>query len=82
MMLSPAEIHAQRPDIKYLLVRARDFTIERDGVPYLVTNIPIAKQLLIDPVPPPGFTQISGIRRSAGGEDPGSIYARLFKITQ
>lgn len=82
MRLAPAEIHAQRPDIKYLLLRTRDFTIERDGVSYLVTDNPLAKQMFVDAMPPPGFKLIGGIRQTADDQSPGGLYARLFKVVE
>jgi hypothetical protein len=80
MRLSPDELRIQRPDIKYLLLRSRDFSVERDGVSYLVPENPIAKQLFIDFPPPPGFTLISGIRQTTEDGSPGGLYARLFKV--
>jgi hypothetical protein len=84
MRLSPEEIRVQRPDVKYLLLRTQDFSIQRDGVTHLVTEVPISKQLLIDGTPPPGFEVVSDIRRSLVDDDrgPGSLYARLYKVVR
>ena len=43
MLLSPAEIRAQRPDIKYVLVRVIDFSVIDGNVARLVAESPIAK---------------------------------------
>jgi len=80
MQLSPAEIRAQRPDIKYLLVRVIDFSILDGNVAHLVADSPIAQELLINETPPPGYTMIKSIRRRVGDETPGT-YAKLFKVT-
>jgi hypothetical protein len=81
MGLTPEQIRAERPDIKYLLVRTRDFSLLKDGVAYLVEESPIAKQLLIDETPPPGFTLIKTIRRTLDDDTPAGTYAKLFKVT-
>ena len=80
MLLSPAEIRAQRPDIKYVLVRVIDFSVLDGNVARLVAESPIAQELLINATPPPGYTLIKAIRRRIGDETAGT-YARLFKVT-
>lgn len=80
MRLTPDELRIQRPDIRYLLLRSRDFSVERGGINYLVEENPFAKQFFIDFPPPPGFTLISGIRQTAEDGSPGGLYARLFKV--
>jgi hypothetical protein len=82
MLLPPAEIRGERPDVKYLLLRAADYTVEHNGRSYLVAQSPIAKQLFIDATPPPGFALISEVRRTLDNDGPGNIYARLFKVTE
>jgi len=82
MQLPPADIRAERSDIKYLLLRAADYSVERDGIPHLVAESPIAKQLFMDPRPPAGFTLVSETRRTLDGNGPGNIYGRLFKVTE
>ncbi len=46
MLLSPAEIRAQRPDIKYVLVRVVDFSVLDGNVARLVADSPIARAAL------------------------------------
>jgi hypothetical protein len=82
MLLPPEQIRAQRPDIKYLLVRARDFSIVQDDVAYLVAESPIAKQLFIDPEPPAGFELIKTVRRRLDEQGPAGTYAKLFKVAK
>jgi hypothetical protein len=82
MRLTPEEIRTQRPDIRYLLLRSRDFSIARDGVQRLVAESPIAKQLFIDPSPSPSFTLVSSIRRTLDDDGPDGVYARLFKVAE
>lgn len=79
MRLDPAQIGAQRPDIKYVFVRAASFSIVQDGTGHLAEEIPIAKRLFLDAAPPAGFTLIRTIVRDMEG-GPDSIYARLFKV--
>ncbi|HUQ52827.1 MAG TPA: hypothetical protein VM692_11445 [Gammaproteobacteria bacterium] len=79
MRLSPAEIRRERPDVKYVFVRAADFSILADGVARLATEIPIAKELLGDQQPPAGYYIVKTVRWSLGDED--RIYARLYKIS-
>ena len=63
MQLTPAEIRAERPDIKYVFVRLGDFSVIEGNVAYLLADKPIAKQLFLDPSPPEGYTLIKTIRR-------------------
>lgn len=80
MGLTPEQIRAERPDIKYLLLRVRDFSVFRDKVAYLVVDSPIAKQLFIDTTPPPGFVLLKTIRPRLNEDGPAGTYAKLFKV--
>lgn len=81
MRLSPAEIRAERPDIKYVFVRVRDFSVMQGNVALLSAASPIAKQLFIDEAPPAGYTLIKTIRRRiAESDEAGGVYARLYKV--
>src|SRR5688572_1104061 len=82
MRLPPGRIRVERPDVKYLLLRVKDFSLEEAGVLHLVAESPIAEQLFIDSTPPAGFTLVREIRRTLDTDDPAGIYARLFKITE
>lgn len=82
MRLTPAQIRTERPDVKYLLLRVRDFSVFRDNVAHLVADSPVAKQLLIDTTAPPGFVLIKTIRRRLDEEGPAGTYAKLFKVVQ
>lgn len=79
MQLAPGEILAERPDIKYLLIRAKDFVAEEEGGSYLL-SYPIAQQLLTDAAPPPGFKLIANVNRKFADDAPAVVYARLFKV--
>jgi hypothetical protein len=81
VLLTPEEIHRQRPDIKYMLIRAEDFVIQKDGASYLVEH-PIVKQLLLDAVPPPGFKMVANINRQFDENAAAVVYARLFRIVE
>jgi len=80
MHLSPAEIRAARPDVKYVFVRVRDFSVLDGSVARLVAAKPIAKELFIDDAPPPGFTLIKTVRRRISEEGVAGTYARLYKV--
>jgi hypothetical protein len=80
MALSPAEIRAERPDVKYVFVRVRDFSLLVGNEAMLVAEAPVAKQLFIDETPPPGFTLIKTVRRRIGEGGAAGTYARLYKV--
>jgi len=80
MRLTPAEIRAERPDVKYVFVRAEDFSVFDGTYGYLVADNPIVKQLFIDEVPPPGYTLVKTVQRREGEEGPAGIYARLYRV--
>jgi hypothetical protein len=82
LALSPAEIAAQRPDIKYLLVRTRDFSVFEAGELYLVASKPIAAQLILNDVAPPGFELLKSIVQRTGSDGPTLVYARLYKVIE
>jgi hypothetical protein len=81
MRLSPATIRTERPDVKYLLVRVRDFSLLEGNVAHLVEDSPIAKELFIDSSPPPGYTLVKTVRRRIGEDGPSGVYARLYKVS-
>jgi hypothetical protein len=80
MSLSPGQIRAERPDIKYVFVRAKDFSLIVGETEQLVAASPIASQLFIEQTPPPGYSLIRTVWRSADMEGPSNIYARLFEV--
>jgi hypothetical protein len=82
MQLSAEQIRTQRPDVKYLLLRARDFSLVRNGVAYLVAENAVAKQFLIDETPPPGFALVRTIRSQADENGNSNVYAKLFKVAE
>jgi hypothetical protein len=83
LQLPPEEIVKQRPDIKYVLLRARDFFAlvdEGEGVE-LARDSAVAQQLLTNKEPPPNFEPIKTVMLRAGpGENDVAIFARLFRI--
>jgi hypothetical protein len=80
MGLSPAEIRAERPDVKYVFVRALDFSLLVGNESALIAASPVAKQLFIDESPPEGYTLIKTIRRRISETGEAGIYARLYKV--
>ena len=77
MKSSPQLLRTYEPALKYLLIRARDFSLVVDGTARLVTSNEFARQFLVAESGPPGFDLIRTIRNESNGE----IYARLFKIS-
>jgi hypothetical protein len=80
MALSPAEIRSQRPDVKYVFVRALDVSKKDGDTIGLTTDVPIAKELFLDETPPPGFRLIKTVQISIGKDGPAGVYARLYKV--
>jgi hypothetical protein len=80
MRMTPEQIRAARPDVKYLLVRARDFSVIQDDVAYLADGSPIARQLFLDANAPPGYTLLKTVRVRLEDEGPAGIYAKLFRV--
>jgi hypothetical protein len=80
MRMTPEQIRTARPDVKYLLVRARDFSLVEDDVAYLVEGSPIVRQLFLDPTPPAGYTVLKTVRVRLEDEGPSGVYAKLFRV--
>jgi hypothetical protein len=80
MQLTGEEIRAQRPDVKYLLLRSQDFIVVRDSVAYFVAENAVAKQFFIDAAPPPGFELVKAIPWRENENE--GIYAKLFKVKE
>jgi hypothetical protein len=78
--LTPAQIVEQRPDIKYLLVRTRDFSFFQNGELYLAASKPIAAQMILNDVAPAGFELVETILQRTGQDGPSLVYARLYKV--
>jgi hypothetical protein len=75
---SPEEIRNERRDVKYLFLRSRDFSMRDGKKTALADSYPVARELLTDREPPPGFTLIKTIRMSS--DDASEVYARLYKV--
>jgi hypothetical protein len=80
MQLSPAEIRLQRPDVKYVFVRALDVSKKDGDSVRLAADSPIAKELFIDQTPPMGYTLVKTVRMQIGEGGPSGVYARLYKV--
>ncbi len=80
LMRSPIErIREDRTDIKYVLLRANDFSTTVDGVQQIVAANSLARHLLIDAQSPPGFELVRDILLpQESGKD--EIYARLYRV--
>jgi hypothetical protein len=82
MQLAPEQIRVERPDIKYMLLRAQDFSIHRDGVVYFVNSNPIVRELFLDSAPPDGYELQQTIRLRLPNSELTGPYAKLFKVTR
>jgi hypothetical protein len=79
--LPPEEIVRQRPDIKYVLVRAKDFLSFVEGGVQLSRDNAVAQQLLTDNAPPPGFELLKTVMLQFGPADTdAAISSRLYRI--
>lgn len=78
MRSDPAYIRAS--GIKYLLVRATDFSVRRGDRWQLDASNAIAKKLFLAKQPPEGFKLIQTIWSSASKGSKPAIYARLYEI--
>ena len=65
--------------MKYVLLRSRDFSLERDGITEIDANSPLAKALLLDSDLPEGFELIEGVW---GVREDGEIelYAKAYTV--
>jgi hypothetical protein len=81
MRLSPEEIRQRRPDVKYLFVRARDFSVFDGEVGTISTQNPIAKELFIAENPPAGYSLLKTVRTTADAQGVDGIFARLYKVS-
>lgn len=77
MRSTPQSLRRQFPPIDYVLLRARDFSVLRNGEEVILGTNQIAQQLLIDDSPPEGFELIRTVFRDAEREN---VYARLFRV--
>jgi len=83
LSLEPEEIVKQRPDVKYVLLRARDFlTVLGNGEAVeLGRDNAVAQQLLTNAEPPPSFQLIKTVMLKVGpAEEDVAVFARLYKI--
>ena len=78
MRLSPDALRQYQPDVSYLMLRAKDFIIERDGKIEIASSSPLANALLTDSEPPDGFELIRAIWLPRDGEL--EIYAKAFAV--
>lgn len=80
MTLSPAEILQQRPDVKYLLLRARDFVEAEGDIVQLSKSSELAQQLLTSATAPPRFKLLKTVQWLLNEKGDTAIFARLYKV--
>ena len=78
MRLSPEELRAYQPDVKYLLLRVNDFIIEGDRGIEIDRSVPLVRLLLSNSELPDGFELIQSIRLERDGKT--EIYAKAFAV--
>lgn len=78
MVGTPRTIKEERPDIKYILIRASTFN-NGEGID---PRFPLASQLLIDEQPPEGFERIKTVFLPTEPDEPRGVYARLYKVVR
>lgn len=78
MRLSPDALRDYQPDVKYLVLRTTDFTIERDGRIEIDRTAPLARMLMSFAEPPDGFELIRTIWLERAGKR--EIYAKAFAL--
>ena len=80
--LAPEEIVKQRPDVKYVLLRARDFLELVEDRVELSTHNAVAQELLTNKAPPPGFELMKTVMLKTGpGDNDVAIFARLYRVS-
>lgn len=80
MRLPVSEIRRQRPDIKYLLARAVDFSNVADNYKSFDSSNPLARELFLSNVPPPGLETLVTLGGAPDKSGNQSILARLYRI--
>ncbi len=78
MRLSPEELREYQPDVKYLLLRAKDFVVVRDGKTEIASSSRLGRALLTDAEPPDGFELIRTVWLQRNGER--ELYAKAFAV--
>ncbi len=80
LRLPPDQLRQAAPEVRYLLLRADDFTVVEGGQRRLMTEIPVVTSLLLPVEAPLGFELVYALDRVAGASGPENVYAKLFKI--
>jgi hypothetical protein len=77
---TPDEIRQRRPDVKYLLLRARDFFVPVGDTLDLDPQNAVAQQLLTDAEPPQGFELLKTVVLQLSSDGDTAIFARLYRV--
>jgi hypothetical protein len=77
---TPQEIRRQRPDVKYVLLRARDYVISLGGNTGLDPKNPVAQELLTDRAPPEGFELLKTVLLEVDSTGETAVLARLYRV--
>lgn len=81
MRMDPSRLRTEAPEVKYLLVRARDFSLQEGGREQLAADSPVVRKLFLSEQPPEGFTQLLTIWRPPAAPDgKAQVYARLYEL--
>jgi hypothetical protein len=80
MRMDPSRLGAEAPEVKYLLLRAEDFSLTVDGREQLDADSPVVRKLFSEQ-PPEGFTKLLTIwSPPAGPGGEAQVYARLYQL--
>lgn len=80
MRTEPVELLRGPRDIKYVFVRAEDFSTLRDGVATLDPSNPIVARLILGAELPDGFELVASVDAQPAPDAPTIPYARLYKL--
>jgi hypothetical protein len=78
--LTPDEIRRQRRDVRYVLMRARDFYVPVSDGLLLDPDSATAQQLLTDRAPPEGFELLKTVLLEVDSSGNTAIFARLYRV--
>ncbi len=77
---TPDEIRRQRPDVKYVLLRIKDFLSVTGNTFQVDSQSAIAQQLLTEAPPPEGFELLKTVVLQSGSSGDTAIFARLYRV--
>ncbi len=78
---TPDEIRRARPDVKYVLLRARDYMVSLgENMAGLDLESPVPQQLMTGRAPPEGFELLKTVLLEVNPQGDTAVFARLYRI--